>query len=395
MLRFFVSVGLSWALLACGGGYPQVDVHVELGGQDIHTTVDSEVAKYYLEHYLKGDRVRPQLDTTIDNIERGITGGLPTRVSLKSLTQAHSTDFAALVLWQHMLRDPANRLAQSLFSQEFLQVKTNTTADAARFTPAKDNYSIAFVPGWFYKSQPENGADFAKPRRVLTESGAKTTLVQIEENGSVERNADLIAEQILRLALSEQKIILVSASKAGPEVALALTKLRQARQPHNVKAWVNIGGLLHGSSLADEAVKWPTRWYVKFFITGGRSFDGIDSLTTKRSVDRARRLGLPDDVVVVNYVAIPLSGQVSNRARLGYSLLRNEGPNDGLTQIVDEIPSRSITIAELGLDHFFDDPEIHLKTVALARTVIRFIENRPYLPSNPALDTETPQVLRR
>jgi len=40
---------------------------------------------------------------------------------------------------------------------------------------------------------------------------------------------------------------------------------------------------------------------------------------------------------------------ISDRARLGYSLTRDEGPNDGLTQIIDEIPSGSITIPELGL----------------------------------------------
>jgi hypothetical protein len=88
----------------------------------------------------------------------------------------------------------------------------------------------------------------------------------------------------------------------------------------------------------------------------------------------------------MNYIGIPLPGQVSERARLGYSLLRADGPNDGLTRIVDEIPAASITIAELGLDHFFSDPEIHIKTVALANTVMRLLE-APRTAPNDASNT--------
>lgn len=51
--------------------------------------------------------------------------------------------------------------------------------------------------------------------------------------------------------------------------------------------------------------------------------------------ERASRISLPPDIPVINYVGIPLSGQVSGQARLGYFLLREEGPNDGLTQIAN------------------------------------------------------------
>lgn len=235
----------------------------------------------------------------------------------------------ALILWRSLTRHPENRLVQNMFFQEFSLLKAKAQETPARFVPNTSDYLVVFVPGWFYKSQPENGADFAKPRQALTDAGVRTTLLEIDENGAVEHNGDLLVKQLVTLSRREQKIIVVSASKAGPEVALALSELQNANTNHSVKAWVNIGGVLRGSALADRALTWPTCWFVKLFIINGDSFDGIESMTTLRSAERADRLVLPPNIIVINYVGIPLSGQVTERARLGYSLLREEGPNDG------------------------------------------------------------------
>jgi hypothetical protein len=381
MFRFFTLLALYAGLLACSESIPQISVQTELAGKEIQTTVDSDIARYYLEQFLKGDKTRPEYDRAIETAERNIVGELPSKALLQLLAQTHSTDFATLILWQSIVRDPSNRWPQKVFTEEFSRLKTNTGRDAARFLSAQHDYLIVFAPGWFYKSQPESGADFAKPRQVLTNVGARTRLLETEENGTVERNADLIAEQLIRFGRDAKKLIVVSASKAGPEVAFALTKLQQDTSAvHHVKAWVNIGGVLRGSTLADRALTWPTSWLVKLFILGGQSSEGIESLSTQISVERASRTVLPAHMTVLNYTGIPLSGQVSERARTGYSLLREEGPNDGLTPIVDEIPTGSITVAELGLDHFFRDPLIDMKTVALTNTILRLVEGESESP---------------
>lgn len=372
--KILAMLAVCGALLSCVGSIPKIPAHSEFAGQSIRTTVDSEIAKYFLEHYLKGERIRPELDAIIETIERDTGNTTLSRSLLKSIADNHSTDLAALVLWQSLLRHPANRQAQSMFLQEYSRLQASTPRTAARFTPNKSDYLIVFAPGWFFKSQPETGADFVKPRQALMDAGVRTTLLEIDENGTVEHNGDLIAKQLVSLSRGEQKIIVVSASKAGPEVALALSELRKANVNHGVKAWVNIGGVLRGSALADKALTWPTCWFVKLFVISGDSFDGIESMATLRSAGRADRVTLPPDIIVMNYVGIPLSGQVTERARLGYSLLREDGPNDGLSPVVDEIPAASITVSEIGLDHFFNDPEIHIKTVALANTVVRRLE---------------------
>lgn len=385
MLGRGVLVAFFALLCACAGIRSEIPVRAEWAGQPIHTTVDSALAQYYLEHYPSGGKIRPELDSLIENIEAGMAGGLPSREYFQSLAQRHSVDFAALILWQRLRRDPASRPAQEVFAREVSKLKHFSVPNGDPVS-AKSDYLIVFAPGWFYRSQPENGADFAKPRAALAQAGADTTLLGIDENGAVEHNAGLIAEQLRRLGHHGRKIILVSASKAGPEVALALTEMQQTDEAHPIKAWVNIGGLLHGSALADRALTWPTRWYVKLFVIAGRSFDGIESLVTSTSIERARRTRLPPPLLIVNYVGIPLSGQVSERARTGYALLRAEGPNDGLTPILDEIMPGGIIIPELGLDHFYNDPDMPIKTVALARTVIRLIEAGTKSPPKPALN---------
>lgn len=55
--------------MACTETAPQIPAQGEIAGQPIRTTVDSDIARYFLEHYLKGERVRPELDTTIAAIE--------------------------------------------------------------------------------------------------------------------------------------------------------------------------------------------------------------------------------------------------------------------------------------------------------------------------------------
>lgn len=368
-------------LTSCTGNIPQIPAQGEIAGQPIRTTVDSDIAKYFLEHYLKGERSRPELDTAIEAIEREVGNSVPSCSFLKFIAERHSTDFAALILWQSLLRYSENRQVQSMFLQEFSQLKENAKQTPPRFSPSKADYLIVFVPGWFYKSQPENGADFAKPRQVLTDAGVRTALLEIGENGTVEHNGDLIVQQLVTLSRREQNIIVVSASKAGPEVALALSELQKDNTEHSVNAWVNIGGVLRGSALADRALTWPTCWFVKLFVLNGDSFDAIESMATLRSIKRADRVALPADIIIMNYVGIPLSGQVTERARLGYSLLRKDGPNDGLTQIVDEIPVASITVADIGLDHFFNDPDIHIKTIALTNTIVRLVEARKTTPN--------------
>lgn len=90
---------LSFGLQACTGFGPPIPVHTEWAGQEINTTVDSEIAGYYLKHYLAGDHSRPEFDAAIGKIEAGATDPLHSRAFLKSVAQRYSTDIEKHSLW--------------------------------------------------------------------------------------------------------------------------------------------------------------------------------------------------------------------------------------------------------------------------------------------------------
>ena len=91
-------------------------------------------------------------------------------------------------------------------------------------------------------------------------------------------------------------------------------------------------------------------------------------------LQRFNSFHIPEHVLVVNYVGIPVTGSVSFFARRGFLFLRKLGPNDGITLVADTIIPGGVTIADLGNDHFMRGRPVDITSVALALTVIRWLE---------------------
>lgn len=399
--KVFVVLISALCLSSCTWNASTIPLHGELSGQQLQTTVDAPIASYYVESYLTGARHREEWDIALDAIHRKLGERLPTSTELRDWSQQYSTDLAALVLARQLSRQAQGQPLGRLFHEEFSAALSARESGDLDAVTVDTDFLILFVPGWLYKSDPATGADFARFRTLLSRHGARVALIETGENLSVEENAKLIEAQIRRLAVSRQQLILVSGSKGGPEVALALSMLRDDPAGRQVKAWMNIGGLLHGTRLADLGLSWPTCWFVYLAVLPDHSFEGVRSLSTAQSTTRLNALTLPHDTLVVNYLGIPLSGQISDQARDGYSRLRMDGPNDGLTYVVDAIAPHSVTIPELGVDHFFRRSDIGLKTLALARAVTRHIKQGSAQQSGvlaaapPAAQESRPRAARR
>jgi len=194
--------------------------------------------------------------------------------------------------------------------------------------------------------------------------------VETDEDGTVEANADLVIAAIRARAQSGRRLILVSASKSGPEVALALTRLGPAETRH-VAVWINTVGALQGSPMADERLAPELEYIVGKVKLGGR-----ESMMTALSRQRFNSFHVPEHVLVVNYFGIPVSGSISFLARRGFFPLQKYGPNDGVLLLSDMIFPGGITLAELGSDHFLLSDHLDITTVALAITVIGWLENQ-------------------
>ncbi|PUB79749.1 MAG: hypothetical protein DBP01_17880 [gamma proteobacterium symbiont of Ctena orbiculata] len=220
------------------------------------------------------------------------------------------------------------------------------------------------------------GSDFARPRQLADEFGLENYFVNIPPTGGVEENAAVLAADISRHILSKKKIILVGASSAGPAIHLALSNRFSEQKQGDIVAWLNLGGILQGSPIVDHYQMWYRHWLLTL-ATWHKGWDkeAILSMGTKRSRKRYAHLQIDPDILVINYLGIPLSGQISRYSGENYPILRSEGPNDGLTLLTDAIAPNSQTIVAMGSDHFFaEDPRIDQKTVALMKLLITYLE---------------------
>ena len=348
---------------------PEIPAKGEYFGQRVETSVDSEIARYYLERYSQGKYENRDLDEKISALYRSHRKSLPSREELKKISQAFSVDFAALFLADRLLNNDCNKDLNQHFER---YVKNKATVDST----AASSYQVLFVPGWDYvKNGHESGADFAKPRELATKFGLENYLVPLPSTGSVEEGADVLAAEIVRHSRSRKKIIIVGSSAAGPVVQLALGERLDEKERSSIKAWLNLGGILQGSPLVDYSQKRPQRWWFDFVVWyKGWDKKAIRSMGTTASRKRFSRLQLDSDIVVLNYMGIPLSGQLSQNAEAGYRILRSYGPNDGLALLTDAIAPDSLTVVALGNDHYFaEDPEIDKKTAALMKLVITYL----------------------
>ena len=156
----------------------------------------------------------------------------------------------------------------------------------------------------------------------------------------------------------------------------ALSRLLDADQTQHVKAWINIGGVLRGSQLADAALRWPVSWKVRsHFFSKGWDIAGLESVTTARSCKRFEGLKFPEHLLVINYLGIPLSGNINEPGWKGYVTLRKEGPNDGRTLILDAIVPGGVIIPQFGFDHYLWDPDLDLKVAALLQMLMQYFES--------------------
>jgi hypothetical protein len=385
--RRAIPVAAALALATGCGSLPQVPVRGVFLGHRLETTVDSEIARYFVERYLPGRRGDSALDARIGAICRGHRG-VPGRDELGRISDSASPDFAALFLALRLREQEANRELQERFAANVARLRAGLKAGHPDPVAGSGRYRVLLVPGWDYRSNGKvTGSDLARPRKLLDRLGMDNRLVEIDPVGSVERNARDVADAAVRAQDSGKSLIVVGPSSAGPAIHLALARTIPAERRGSIKAWVNLGGVLQGSPLIEYLQAWPRSWLFEAVIRfKGWKKEDVLSMSATRSRARFRTLSLPPDLFIVNYMGVAMSGELSRFSRDKYPVLRKSGPNDGLTLLPDIIAPGSRTLLALGSDHFFaEDPEIDLKTVAMAHTLIQILEERRITGTSPHL----------
>jgi hypothetical protein len=364
----------TWFWVSCTS-YPRIPAAGVVAGKPIETSVDSNLAKYYLENALGRGGENPRLNSQIAGIDGRYRSTALNRGTLNAISQNSSPDFAALYLINRLLSNPRDLKFQTNYLAETKRIKSvlkrNEWSQIA--SPALKSYEVLFVPGFHYQTDKSSGADFSNQRRFFHELGVRVELLRTEEDGTVEENAAIIAANIK--ALRDTNAILVTTSKAGPEVALALGKILAPDETARVKAWISVGGLIRGTPLADYATTWPQSWMVRLmFLYSRTGFQGIPSLKTTASWARMETIRIPARIMIVEYIAVPFSGEIYGGVKSRYVRLRKYGPNDGLTLLADELLPNGIAVIEPGIDHFYAAPDIEVKSVALANVVAEALQ---------------------
>jgi hypothetical protein len=362
---FTLPTAILLMMMGCAG----LPVSGTIGGQAIETGVDSEVARYYLSNYLAGRHSDPVLDKRIDRVYEKVNGRLPNREDLKKLSDDFSVDFAALYLADQIARVPVNAWFQSAFRQAY-EYALRTFPQGQMQVPGSADYDVLIVPTYLYKRWAYfTGADLAVPRAALQKVGFHCYFVETVDDGPVELNAEIVMAAIWDRAKTGRRLIVVSASKSGAEVALALTRLGPART-HHVAVWINAVGALQGTPTVDDKLLPDFE-----LLTGKIDPAGTESMGTAPSRQRFNSFNIPPAVLVVNYFGIPTIGNISVFGRSVYSALRKYGPNDGVLLLGDMIWPGGVTLARLGTDHMHMNDHIDIATVALAMSAVWWLQN--------------------
>jgi hypothetical protein len=343
-----------------------------LANKPISTTVDSQLAKYYLEASSTHIFPNANANERIADVERRFEGRALDSLTLREISEETSPDFATTFFINHSLSDRYNQRFQAGFFSELQRIKSLIYQRrwARIVQTGLQRYKLLFIPGFHYLSDNTSGADFSNQRQLMHQLGLDVQLAATEEDGTVEENAAIIAHIVRAESSAHSKLILVSTSKGGPETALALGKILKPGETTSVKAWLSVGGLIRGTLLADRIIAWPKSWIARIIFSHEKvDFRSLPGLTTAASRARMNGINLSRHILVVQYVATPLSGDIADNVRSRYAYLRKYGPNDGLTLLADELMPDGITIIEPGVDHFYRDPEIDLKSLAIANLV--------------------------
>mgnify|MGYP001821655393 CR=1 FL=1 len=348
----------------------QYAAHGTIGGVEVKTLVDSPLARDLIHN---PDAVLPGVAPEQPDCRAG--GKLPDADSLRQISREYSVDTATTLLLRCLEQVPQIRHAQQLFLSELARQRRDDASQRAFVSARAQDYIILVVPGRCYKTTAQQtGADLAEPGEIMSRLGFETHLVNVEDNGSVENGAARLVQSIHDHSRTGKKIILVSASSGGPTVAAALRDPAVSGNPR-LAGWLNICGVLKGSPVIDTFMPWPRSLLLRAiaFVEGWKYHDLL-SLSASHSKPRYAGFVPPGHLTVVNYIGIPFSGQVSDMGETFYNLLKAEGPNDGLTLILDAL-APGYTIMAIGNDHFVNnDPEINLKTAALVPVLLRLIE---------------------
>jgi len=230
----------------------------------------------------------------------------------------HGIDFATALLYDRINR--SSRHAQFIAELEAQPPPHNTK-----------RVTIALVPGAFYKEHHGTGADGRVVGAAMRSLGFGVESIPLASLGSLEENGRIIHDWLAARTARDETIVLISVSKGGADVKWALSKPGTYTVFERDAGWINISGILEGSTLTGWLFggSWHSRW-TQFLLRAQRyDLEVAQEMGRRKGSLLDFPLQLPDWMRVVHVVGFPMEHHLSGGlARKGYERSRHLGPND-------------------------------------------------------------------
>lgn len=234
---------------------------------------------------------------------------------------------------------------------------------------------IMIVPGMHYQEHPEIGADGKLASDIALKLGFEIELINIKSRGTVKQNVPIIQQAIA--ASHANEIWLISLSKGSLEVRNYLQQIETV--PDNLRGWVSIGGICFGSKLADCKLETIKQRLINRLLCKllGIDYAVIPELSTQYPAWK-RNFIIPDHMLMINVVAMPLKSHISRLLQTRYQRLSQFGPNDGMILLQDYLQLPGFIYPIWGADHMMRNPNIG----ALLYKLYYFIHHQCYKDLN-------------
>ncbi len=266
--------------------------------------------------------------------------------ALHRITQTAGVDFATALLF--------DRWQKSSEHAEFIRRINSLRRTPPGASAARLDAKVVIVPGALYIERPDIGGDGRLVREIAGNCGLRSDLIPLASVGPVMENAGRICGWLAQHGA--EKTILVSLSKGGAELKVALASPDAPALFRNVAAWINVCGPLNGTRLAN--------WILDSRIRAGllrleyklrrRDFRFITELRHGAGAPLDIPLQLPPHMKLVSIVGFPLRQHLTTRfSRFCHRTLAARGPNDGTTMLSDLRDWPGEIYPAWGMDHYF------------------------------------------
>ncbi len=198
--------------------------------------------------------------------------------------------------------------------------------------PASRKIALAVVPGAFYREYRQTGADGGRFVGMVRGLNVQTEIIPTKSVGTLQENGRIITQWLAqRCAPADEALILVSFSKGSADVKTALRDVQNHAAFAGVRAWLSVGGILHGTPL----IAWLQARPLRYFLI--RQYLRLRRIAPRVLEEMSHGPGtlldsptlLPASLPLIHLVTLPKASDLSmSLARRAFNRILPLGPND-------------------------------------------------------------------